>query len=250
MGCAHSRDSSLSIEENYFNSFEESIGLSQHTSTYLDRTFYRFSEDGLLTPSQFKSCCKYLSINRAQHQKFFNSFKIGDTYSAQKLSCLGILLGSGKKTDKILILFQNYDSDCSNTLDSEEIIEMIESLIFVGSTLISEYVSSLHPDDEYLKKYSIKLKLSSRGYSIEISKIILDGLKEISFQMFLKRFREVKCLKKILKGDSLRKLVSLEYQKYSRQLAYADFLMKNNYFDTVFERNKNVTRKRSNSSQF
>lgn len=250
MGCVHSRDSSLSIEKNYFDLFEQSLGLSQHTCSYLDRIFYRFSKDGLMTHSQFKSCCKHLSINRVQHQKFFNYFKIDENYSASKLSCLGILLGSGKSPEKILLLFQNFDADCSNTLNSEEVIEMIDTLILIGNTLISEYVSILNPDNEYLKKYSLKLKLASRGYSLQISKIFLDNLKEISFKTFLQRFREVKYLKKLLTSKSLRKLVSMEYQKYTKQLAYADYLMKKNYFDDVFERKRKAVKKRSNSSQY
>lgn len=236
MGCAHRRNLSQSLEKNYFFEFEVSLGLSLHTSMYLDRTFYRFSENGFLSRSQFNSCCAYLSIDRYTHQIFFENFIINCKYSAKLLSCLGILLGSGKSSEKILILFQNYDNDCSNTLDSNEIIHMINDIATVACVFIPNYVCKMNVSNDFLERYFKKLCLCSKGFASKAAELILDDLDQITFQWFKERFRVIQGLKSLLSSKKLRKLVSLEYKKLFKPFMYADYFLENKDLDGFWDK--------------
>lgn len=211
MGCACTGRGMSDIEETYLKPFEDSLKLKNKSVKDIDRVFYRYSYLKSLSHSQLDRACSSLQIPLSLHSGFFDFFIHNSKFSARKLSTLGILLGKGTISEKSSILFDNYDEDLSNSLEAEEIKEIIQDILDISCHYIPIYVSWLYRDEEKLKKNSQITKMTTSYLArIYIEDLIGDD-DIITKELFVKRFE--KKLAVLLDTEQNRSRCSLIYNK-------------------------------------
>ena len=154
MGCCGSRKLSTAKVESLLINVEKSLTLALYTCKEIDRIMHRHSFNLKISQTQFSVICKDLKIEQKSDtynllQLFYKPSEFH--YSAIELSSLGILLGIGSKEEKIELLFQNYDEDTSNELETEEIINMLNHLMTISFGYLLTHASRV------LKDYEIEI---------------------------------------------------------------------------------------------
>lgn len=188
MGCACTRRDMEDIEENYLKPFEDSLKLGNKLVKEIDRAFYRFSYQKSMSHSQLDRACSSLQIPLSIHIRFFEFFIINGKFSAKKLSTLGVLLGKGSILEKSSILFDNYDEDLSNSLEADEIMEIIQDCIDISCYYIPIYVSWLYRDEEKLKKNSQITKMTISYLARSYFEELVGDDDSITKEIFIKKF--------------------------------------------------------------
>jgi hypothetical protein len=185
MGCSCARRELSTVEEDFLEPFELSLNLHKMSCKEIDRAIYRFSTQKFLSIFQFERACSNLSLSLKMHHDFFNFFLKDGRYSAKKLSTLGVLLGSGSMTEKSAILFDNYDDDQSNSLESLEIKEIIQDVLEISCFYIPQHVSFIHRSNEDLKKTLNKTKLALNCLSVDLFEEIIGVSESITKKKFI-----------------------------------------------------------------
>lgn len=91
--------------------------------------------------------------------KFYNHFKTNEedsevTYSERKLVVLGLLLSQGSVIQKAINLYEEYDPNAENCINSDTFQEMVSDLISVSMVGIPFSASRSQGEDlELLKTY-------------------------------------------------------------------------------------------------
>ena len=211
MGCVCTGRGSNEIEETYLKPFEDSLKLKNKSVKDIDRAFYRFSYLKSLSHSQLDRACSSLQIPLSLHSSFFDFFIQNSKFSARKLSTLGILLGKGSISEKSSILFDNYDEDISNSLELDEIKEVIQDILDISCHYIPMYVSWLYQDEEKLKKNSQITKMTTSYLAKIYIEDLLGDDDIITKELFIKRFE--KKLATLLDTEQNRNRCSLIYSR-------------------------------------
>lgn len=150
------------------------LGLHKLHSDLIDSVFKRYSLSSKMSASQFLTACREMKLTieygPLDHPvtKFYNSFKRGNNFDQRKLSALGILLGSGDKSEKAKILFKIYDDSKDGNLDIVEIRNMLDDIIEIGLILLPT-LSLNSAEDEETKQDIVKFnkKLFNIQYSVK-----------------------------------------------------------------------------------
>ena len=149
--------------EKFVENSERFLRLHEIKSKDIDRVSHRYSCNLRMTQVQFSLACRELKINRNDEKinSFFLMFHnhTEDTYCVKKLALLGILLGNGIFSEKLMLLFQNYDTDSSRSLGKEEVKLMLKDITTICFHFIPSFARSLYRGDnvEYLDEYKKEL---------------------------------------------------------------------------------------------
>lgn len=173
MGCACSRDDPISIEDDCFAPFEQSLKLANKSADSFIMILKKHSISNTLNLEFLENPLISNVLDLIKHYRFYKQFQTNKRYDTKKLCCLAILIGKGSPTTKselLYDLFKDEDSDCFTKNNLEATIECILS---ISCELIPNYVSSLHPDNTKLKDYAQNIKLIFRGTGKELVKDFL-----------------------------------------------------------------------------
>ena len=144
MGCCSSQNSKPDFE---ITSIENKLEIKSVSAKKLDKLIYRFSSQGKISSAQLAALYKELNFSKdssscAYFKMFYNPSE--DAYNARELSSVGVLHSQGTYEEKIAVLFQNYDTDLSKSLSSEEIKQMIADLTSIALLYSSQFAISNH----------------------------------------------------------------------------------------------------------
>ena len=243
MGCSSNRDSSIFIETDSLSRVEASLGIDKFSSSLFDNSIYRYSKDNKLNQKQFETLFKSLSIDLHTHAQFFSLFRIDNYYKSSKLSLLGVLYGKGSQDEKIKVLFQNYDFDCSKTLHLSEVKALVKDLLEISCIYIPEYAISLLRKDPVITKYCMNIKLACKSIQEDLVYQIIGESDSIDQFKFFDRMKERKKLKTLLESQKIRRMVYLEFKKVLGPIAYVDYLFERDNLGTLMKPKR--THKRS-----
>ena len=210
MGCCIIRQLSENSCEILLRKAELRLGLMKIKSKDMDRVLYRNSTRLKMNQTQFKVACRNLGLNTNDEAiiYFFDMFYTIETasYSVRLLSLLGILYGNSLKSEKILLLFQNYDEDSSKSLGPTEITHMIEDISKIYFEFMCSFAFYLYPDAdiESLIKHKEKLRCIRTALIQHLSRIIMeDHPNDVSFEEF-SEILEIREISYLLSGTELR----------------------------------------------
>jgi hypothetical protein len=200
MGCCANRNLNLGIEEKLC-AIEKNLNFSRTTAHEIDRISHRYSTDLVISAQQFIALCKELKLeeNSLTHEFLTLFFKNEiNGYPVQTITVLGILLASGKFSDKISLLFSNYDVDSSGFLEVEEIKLMVFEITAISLSFIPHFASKKlsYPDLDELEKWRNDLASIRGCMNSYFANIILEDLKRINSEQFKRAFEkdELSCL--------------------------------------------------------
>lgn len=218
MGCCISRTPGNSDCENLLQNAEASLKIHFLKSKDIDRVVHRYSSNFHTSDSQFEIAFKDLKFEMENPNivDFFKMFYLREHYAycVRKITCLGVLLGSGEFIEKVHLLFQNYDVDSSNSLGKEEVKLMISDIISIVFQYLLTYAmcmfdSAQSNDLEEYKKSLINIKGTISNYFLNL---IFEGQdQEISLENFVRQFTQTEC--KFLITTSQLRIYSIEIQK-------------------------------------
>ena len=223
MGCANSRVE-YEEERNMVIKEEANLGFSSMKSSEIHMCFHRFSISLRLSVSQLQAAARDLKLNMkgfgpsdSPITKLYNHFKNPDMYyNTRKLCALGVLLGDGRIKEKAKILFKNYDTEISNTLDINEIQVLLDDILTIALVILPSYALSLnanHPGRIQLVKYNEKLAgILPTFYSFYEIILIKDVNTQITLDQFVDMFgtNEIAAL---ASATALRELAIREHAK-------------------------------------
>ena len=205
MGCCSARDTlENSIEAKIFYRIEKDFGFYKHGCKSISDKFKQFSKHDKITYLEFKQICNALSLDEKNYFDFFSRFTDGELFLVKKLICLGILLGAGEIEDKIKILFENYDNNCSKKLTSEVVKKMLQNIIHITCSIIPSYALSHNMNNDELELYSSNLLLVSNILIKRFSQLILEGRREVSYYDFLDCFERKNEIRLLLFSSKIR----------------------------------------------
>ncbi|CAG9325028.1 unnamed protein product [Blepharisma stoltei] len=225
MGCHLGRDGDYAgkEEEEIIKRAEDTLGFTNLESKELDRTFHRFSTDFKMTDNQFFTSLEDINVDTKPIRtydaaspicKFYDEFKDEENFfHAQRLTCLGILLGNGAVADKALVLFENYDMDTSKSISQQEFLCLLKDLVNISLVWLPKYAMELCQGDEKMKlqQYIEKLANIKDTLVVYLSQRVneIDD-EELSKPLFLVSFKDEE-VKSLLQSHSLRKLALEKY---------------------------------------
>lgn len=215
MGCTATKDD-MNKEEHCILLGEESLSYSTKTCREVDNSHRKYSFTGKINTLQFSEVTKrlYLSVYISPSDKlqtFYNFFKTDDdNYSLSSLLVLGLLLSSGKTTEKARILFEIEDKLNSKTLLRENVQKLAREMIKISC----EYLPSLYMtnevfkvDEENMKKYVNMIKQNIEKSVDLMTRDFMGGNgKDIKLGDFVNNFR-IEETAKLLKPHFIRKYV-------------------------------------------
>ena len=192
MGCSFCNRSSEKIDHNSIDSIEDGLQLSNLPSNFLDSMFHSHSREKTMTLAQFQRGMNELKLDYDKYCLFYNLFIDQNlakynvmVFSVQKLSTLGILLGTCLDREKLKLLFQNYDINASKTLTRSEIECLVTDILDISIIYIPKYAYSV------LNTPNMKRHVDGFEAAFDLVKAyfinaILGELSEISLRAFLK----------------------------------------------------------------
>jgi hypothetical protein len=225
MGCYGSRSSlSMSIELRYLIPFEKSLGFQSCLAKDCNDIFYKYSSNEFLTFSQLTKALSELGIYYKPFIEFFLGFNKSSSetlpnrrYNTRKLICLGTLFGKGNKSDKIILLFTQYEIKSSKLLSKYELYTMISDITLISLKIIPEFNALANRRDSNLEKYVLDIN-TLLDYTIQkYVNFFLQGTIEMNFDEFCKAF-ETRKIKRILNPSKLRRWVYKQHIKVMSNL--------------------------------
>ena len=226
MGCNRSKDEYDEAEE-LIGNIETKIGFSNVKCTDCDIIFHRYSISFRLNNTQFLAACKDLKLNMTSYglaanplTVLFKSFQSNEGFfDTRRLSALGVLLGKGSAKEKAKVIFKNYDTEISNTLDINEMRVLIDDLLEIALIIIPNYALSIINDEEEkteVNKYNRKLSsVFNTFYKFYEILLIKDQETDITLDQFVELFN----YEEISAMASASKLRKLGIQEHSKVIA-------------------------------
>ena len=205
MGCLNSKNPlDNTEEESKIAVFETSLMFKKLSVVDIDRTFHRFSTNGIMSNSQISRAFDQLHLPFSNFSSFYNKFLSRGSYSMRRLICLGILLCNSPHEDKLKVLFQCYDDDLSNTLSISELNEMLEDLTLISCEFIPNYALSYYSNDSYLYNYIKHASELRKSIASQICQYLTEDKKLIEYADLLKSYLEDKGTGCILNTGKIR----------------------------------------------
>lgn len=216
MGCCGTRTLDEDSCEKLLQLAENSIGLATTGSKEIDRVFHRHSSYLKMSKVQFAIACRDLKINieNPDVNDFFLMFYKNDLffYCVRKLSLVGILFGKATVTEKVILLFQNYDGDASKTLEKSEVKLMLQDIFEISFSSLAIFASKLNggANYAYIDKYKMRLNsMKSTLMKYFMIMIFEDNAEAITFEKFGQLFTN---------SDLTNLLSSHELRTFSKEL--------------------------------
>ncbi|OMJ70106.1 hypothetical protein SteCoe_32001 [Stentor coeruleus] len=217
MGCADSKtegenpgllrhesmhDSSLPASIS-FTQVEKDLGLNQHKSDDLDKYFHRYSYSEEISPDNLFKVGKIIGFDAQSKKEFYDQFAVTtlairkvQMLNSRRICTLSIILGNASESDKIKLLFQNYDLDSNKYLDKQEIVMLIEDILWIFLYAIPNYTLLINENNALISNEALKLNSAQSYAKNDIITHILDSESRITMESYAKKFtkKEVKML--------------------------------------------------------
>lgn len=231
MGCGGSREKvTISDPEYLINQATELLNFGEKSAKSLDRITHRFSTELRMTRRQFKAYLKALKLEDEPPSTtdFFKYFydRYSKTYSVKQLSTLGILLGKSKIHKKAHLLFQNYDEDCTASLNKEEIEELVNDIFYISCHCLPGLAARQDISNrEKLDKYRNNLEKMKMSICNHYVRLIFDSdendkIDLADFIIIVDSLRELICV------SEFRKVTDKTSESVSKVAKLADTYMK------------------------
>lgn len=193
MGCSHTNAHDKNrFERPLLSLFEQNLGFSLVNVIEFNRVIRLYSDFPSMSTSQFTNAFLSIQVNTQEHKKFYEKFFEDNLISARKICCLGILLCSGEVSEKVSLMFDNYDKYCSNTLLIGKIEEMIYEIVNIVCSVIPQYVLSLNRTNQELRKYVSKLSVLVPTVVRNYVTVIMGNSGKITKNAFVEYFSQPK----------------------------------------------------------
>ena len=205
MGCLNSRNPlDNTEEESKIEIFENSLMFRKLNVFDVDRTFHRFSTNGIMSNSQMSRAFDQLNLPLSKFDTFYNKFLNNGSFNMRRLICLGILLCNSGHEDKLKVLFQCYDDDLSDTLSPSELKVMFEDLTIISCEFIPSYALSLFSNESNLYNYNKHVNELRKSIASQICNFLTEDKKMIKFSDLLKSYLEDEGTGSILNSGKMR----------------------------------------------
>lgn len=227
MGCCTSqiKTENLSRPERLIQSSQKKLGFNELNSTTVDRAFSYFSNQKFISESQLISAFLNLKMEVTFFQdttsdkfKFFQWFyKENYGYSLTCLSLVGIMLGKEDIQIKAVLLFQNYDRNCTGEIDSLTLNKMINEMMTVNLAIIDYSKKNFPNHIKILDLYSSNLK-KSRNFLFNYVYLLMGCGRDhlaIKNTEFLISFKDIN-IRKIICANQFRHLAIEGYDVIER----------------------------------
>lgn len=205
MGCISSRSKDEITEvDSIITNFEISLGFSTLDAYIVDRTFHRFSCNKSMSYVQLKKAFSELKLNYNDFECFYSKFIVKNVFNMRKLNTLGILLSSSKDTDKLKVLFQNYDDDVSGTLAHDEIKIMLKDISEIFCEYTPQYSFSLSSGNNEMYEYVKTVNSIRKSIVTQIIGNIIEDKENVSIDDLIKACKYDEGVESILYPQKLR----------------------------------------------
>ena len=219
MGCKESKGT-ISEEEKLITKTEDAMGIHAVDSQQGIFQLKTHSHNHKFSQIQLKQAFGKLNLELtnfdnidSSEAKFYNKLKEDRAYNERDFVMLLIILGSGKKTDKAHMIFEEWDIDINKKLTREEMAEITGTLnnIFVDGTV--ELSIALEADETnraLLEKYRDALNVRLEIAAETLSAIVFpnEGVVEVSEAQFIE----------VLGKNRPNLLTSFGYRKFISEL--------------------------------
>ena len=211
MGCSYCNRSSETTNHDGVESIEKDLQLSEIPSIVLVGIFQKYSSENSMTLTQFQKALRELHIDFDKYFLFYNFFKDQNlikfnviSYKPQKLSTLGILLGSCHERDKLALLFKNYDQNGYKKLSRSDIECLVTDVLEICILYIPKYAYLVlnHPA---IKRYAETLEGEFELIKTYFVNAILGTFPRITLNVFLNIFDDKNTLA-IIRSQQLREV--------------------------------------------
>jgi hypothetical protein len=222
MGCSLCRSESAEFEH-FIAEFERSLNIDRNSSGDYDNYFHKYAVDSKLDQKRMLYALEALHFDSVDLEDKTSKFSIlfshchdGKLYDKRKLVTLGVMLGSGSKSEKLNALFLNSDDELTRTLDSTELRVMIEDICFIAlevlpSTAKHSTRGVMIPEE--LTRYLQKLQASKRELINHYEKIFIPKEDvDLTEKEFIALFDD-EDVAAMLKPSELRKKAILRSEK-------------------------------------
>lgn len=136
-------------------------------------------------------------------------------YRVEALISLSILIGESTKSEKIKLLYETYSIKGSRGIGKENIIRLLNDLLFISLKAIPESCLLLNDNCKTLKIYVSNIESSFQSFFHQSVNEILEKKDEMEFEEFKNKFKN-SFIKKLLSPSKSRKLA---YKIHAIQLA-------------------------------
>lgn len=233
MGCQGSREKVNNTDPEYLTiQASKLLNFGEKSAKSLDRISHRYSTDLVMSRRQFKAYLKALKLEDEPPSTtdFFKYFydRTTRTYSVKQLSTLGILLGKSKPHKKAHLLFQNYDEDCTASLNKEEIEELVNDIFYISCHCLPGLAARQEAANrEVIDKYRNDLEKMRLSICNHYVRLVFDSEQEETitlsdFIVVVESLRELVCV------SELRQVTQKTLESVSKAADLADTYMKPN----------------------
>ncbi|OMJ74689.1 hypothetical protein SteCoe_26331 [Stentor coeruleus] len=234
MGCADSQiqgentglrnheslnDSNLSASQSFIQ-VEKDLGLNQHKSDDLDKYFHRYSYAEEISQENLFKVGKIIGFDAQSKKEFFDQFMVNtlavrkvEMLNSRRICTLSIILGSGSDNDKIKLLFQNYDLDSNKYLDKQEVIMLIEDILWIFLYAVPNYTLLVNGKNTLIGNEVQKLNSAQSFAKNDIVAHILDSESRITMESYARKFTK-KEVKMLFNPERLRNRALEIYEKF------------------------------------
>ena len=207
MGCYTSRFELSDIEE-CFESADLALHYSKLDAVELDLTYRKYSYDGFINESQWKSICSQLKLQKSKEiECFYQQFKEDKGYKLESMLVLGILLSSGSGETKARLIFEVFDKEDNKELNFFVLATMIDLISdsVSGKMKILVHVKKFNNlIEEDCKVYLEKLVVGREKLKTKLLVGLLGRNNSVSLERFIHRFRDAKKAR-LLSGVGFRR---------------------------------------------
>ena len=222
MGCCSSRNSDLSLIEEKLAKFTFSLSLSSLMTRNVEFQALRLKESDTKDLDQVDKICSALKIEKETNDYILVNLikeKASKKTFCQLLTTLGVLYGKDTKEMKILTLFNNYDINSNDKLQSDDVKLMVSDIfiITIEKFLRLAIISSTDCVSESLCSYQLKLMRTKKMIVLYFFHFLSDGVDILDYSWFFKLFKR-------------RELNVLLDPRLFRSFAF-------NIFETIYQKN-------------
>lgn len=210
MGCSESRElpkeshqkaKNINESENSILNLciktERSLQISQFSSEELDNYFHRYSYSEEITIENLNKVSHIIGFDTLSKEPFYAQFIINKLavrqsliLNSRRICTLSIILGRGEESEKLRLLFKNYDLDANKNLDKKEILLLIDDVLWVFLKAVPQYTKSLELENNFLADGVAKMERAHEHIKSELFSRFLDRETSVTIESYMKRFNK------------------------------------------------------------
>lgn len=225
MGCCSSRNSEMSLIEDKLVKFTLSLNFSSFMSRSVEFHANRLKVTEVQDLDQVDKICSELEIAKDSNDYILVNLikeKASKKTFCQLLTTLGVLYGQDTREMKVLTLFNNYDINSNDKLQSDDVKLMISDIfiITIEKFLRLAIISSADCMSELICAYQLKLMRTKNMIVLYFFHFLSDGTDILDYSWFFKIFKRRE-LNVLLDGRLFRtfafNIFETIYQKNSKE---------------------------------